>query len=83
MRARARAPALPDRQPPPVGALSHSLTLLSLPPAARWGRPVGAGFLRACALALCIPWSPLISPETRTLAVPSLNRGAHCRTLPL
>jgi hypothetical protein len=39
--AHARAPALPYMRSPPVGALSHPITLPPLPLAAQWGRPVG------------------------------------------
>jgi hypothetical protein len=47
---------------------ARSLSPLAPPLAARWGRPVGAGSLRARALALSVPWSPLVSAETRSLA---------------
>jgi hypothetical protein len=56
-RARPRAPALPDRWTPPVsdGPRSRPLALSpSLPPAARWDRPIGADpFAHAVVLSRC------------------------------
>jgi hypothetical protein len=48
--AAARAPALADSLAPPIGAALAPTRPRSPSPSARWGRPVGADFLRARAL---------------------------------
>jgi hypothetical protein len=75
---RARPP-LPDRRTPPVSAIPHAL---SLPLAARWGRPVNAGSLRTCAPAPSVPWAPLISLVVRSLACSLCFVGSACRNHP-
>jgi hypothetical protein len=76
-RACARAPALPDRRPPPVGALSRPLTLPSLPLAAWWGRLVGAEPIRA-RLPLSLIRGPRSSAQNPVCSPAlSLTRGSR------
>jgi hypothetical protein len=64
---------------PPVSATPRAL---SLPLAARWGRSVGAGFLRARGPSLAVPRAPPVSPVARSLARSLCSVGLACRNRP-
>jgi hypothetical protein len=81
-RARACAPAAPDRWTPPVSARLPR-ALLSLPLAAQWGRLVGVGSLRPRAPLPSLPHGPAL-PVTKPLPphARSLSLSLRCQLRP-
>jgi hypothetical protein len=59
----AHAPALTDRRTPSVGAALTPVRSNSLSPSARWGRSVGAGFLRPCCRCFGSDRTPVVAPQ--------------------
>jgi hypothetical protein len=65
----------PDRQTPPVSGSSPIPRVLSLSLFARWGRSVGASFLRPHAPSLSASWARITS---RRVVAPSVPLFSHC-----
>jgi hypothetical protein len=72
----AHVPALADRRTPPVGATLTPVRSNSLSPSTRWGRSVGAGFLRPCAHTFSVPRARPISDANHSLRALALSRCA-------